>query len=201
TRKYDHITPVLASLHWLPVQARADFKVLLLTYKALHGLAPPHITEMLTQYEPLRSLTSSGGTLLAVPMSSLKSKGDRAFAIRALLLWNDLPEEISSQIQCLLLNLFLKPIFYRLAFVMSSLNCPLSCFYCLIRICCLFICLFISVLLALFFFYFLFYILVFTCSFVYHLCSCFLGSLTELFLNILSCSCFACLSAVIQSIL
>jgi hypothetical protein len=48
TNTFDHITPVLAwlplfflsSLHWLPVKARADFKVLLLTYKALHGLTP-----------------------------------------------------------------------------------------------------------------------------------------------------------------
>ncbi|KAF7655041.1 hypothetical protein LDENG_00061700 [Lucifuga dentata] len=46
---------------------------------------------MLTPYEPVRSLTSLGGTL---PKSRLKSKGDRAFAIRALLLWNNLPEEI-----------------------------------------------------------------------------------------------------------
>ena len=28
TRKYDHITPVLRDLHWLPVRHRIDFKVL-----------------------------------------------------------------------------------------------------------------------------------------------------------------------------
>uniref|UniRef100_A0AAQ6IB00 Reverse transcriptase domain-containing protein n=1 Tax=Anabas testudineus TaxID=64144 RepID=A0AAQ6IB00_ANATE len=39
-RKYDHITPVLASLHWLPVCFRIDFKILLITFKALHGLSP-----------------------------------------------------------------------------------------------------------------------------------------------------------------
>ncbi|KAF7653160.1 hypothetical protein LDENG_00086720 [Lucifuga dentata] len=33
TRKFDHITPILASLYWLPVQAGADFMVLFLTYK------------------------------------------------------------------------------------------------------------------------------------------------------------------------
>ena len=38
TSRFCHITPVLASLHWLTVQARDDFKVLLLTYKALNGL-------------------------------------------------------------------------------------------------------------------------------------------------------------------
>ncbi len=37
TRKYEHITPVLRSLHWLPVTVRIDFKVLLLVYKSLNG--------------------------------------------------------------------------------------------------------------------------------------------------------------------
>ena len=41
SKKCDHITSVLASLHWLPVKARAGFKDLLLPYKALHGLVPP----------------------------------------------------------------------------------------------------------------------------------------------------------------
>ena len=35
--KYDHIQPVLKSLHWLPVKARIDFKTLLVTHKALNG--------------------------------------------------------------------------------------------------------------------------------------------------------------------
>ena len=38
-RKFDHITPVLKDLHWLPVEQRIEYKVLLLTYKALHGKA------------------------------------------------------------------------------------------------------------------------------------------------------------------
>ena len=33
--KYEHITPVLADLHWLPVAARIDFKIAVLTFKAL----------------------------------------------------------------------------------------------------------------------------------------------------------------------
>ncbi|KAK0141521.1 hypothetical protein N1851_021326 [Merluccius polli] len=41
TRSRDHITPVLRTLHWLPVKHRITFKILLLTYKALHHLPPP----------------------------------------------------------------------------------------------------------------------------------------------------------------
>ena len=39
TRKQEHITPILIGLHWLPVRFRIIFKILLLTYKALNGLA------------------------------------------------------------------------------------------------------------------------------------------------------------------
>lgn len=35
-----HVTPVLKSLHWLPVVYRVQFKILVLTFRALHGQAP-----------------------------------------------------------------------------------------------------------------------------------------------------------------
>ncbi len=41
-RKREQITPILASLHWLPVHFRIDFKVLVLVYKSLKGLAPSY---------------------------------------------------------------------------------------------------------------------------------------------------------------
>ncbi|KAK0153511.1 hypothetical protein N1851_004796 [Merluccius polli] len=46
-RKYDHITPILASLHWFPITARSDFKVRLLAYKTLHGLAPSYLKDLI----------------------------------------------------------------------------------------------------------------------------------------------------------
>ena len=42
-KKTDHITPVLLNLHWLPVQSRKTYKILLLTYKALNGMASIYI--------------------------------------------------------------------------------------------------------------------------------------------------------------
>ncbi|KAF7254778.1 hypothetical protein EYD10_00571, partial [Varanus komodoensis] len=33
---YVHMTPVLCQLHWLPIEVRAQFKVLVMTYKALN---------------------------------------------------------------------------------------------------------------------------------------------------------------------
>jgi len=48
TKKFDHITPVLSNLHWLPIEHRVIFKVVLFTYKALHGLAPDYLANLLT---------------------------------------------------------------------------------------------------------------------------------------------------------
>ena len=56
-----HITPVFTSLQWLPLCFRIDFKILLINFKARHGLAPDYITDMLTPDEPVRSLRSAGG--------------------------------------------------------------------------------------------------------------------------------------------
>ena len=38
TRKHEHISPILRSLHWLPSSERIDFKLLLLTFKSLNEL-------------------------------------------------------------------------------------------------------------------------------------------------------------------
>ncbi len=52
TRKYDHISPVMSTLHWLPIKHRIDFKMLLITYKALNGLASQYLSELLSHYSP-----------------------------------------------------------------------------------------------------------------------------------------------------
>ena len=51
TRIMDHITPVLMNLHCLPVEQRIQYKLLIQVYKALNGLAPEYITDLLKAYE------------------------------------------------------------------------------------------------------------------------------------------------------
>jgi hypothetical protein len=41
SRKRDHITPTLFKLHWLPIQERIMFKILLITYKPWPGTVWP----------------------------------------------------------------------------------------------------------------------------------------------------------------
>ena len=67
TSSYSHITPVLKNLHWLPVNYRVQFKILMHTYKALHGQAPGYISDMLNVYQPRRTLQSMDSVTLEVP--------------------------------------------------------------------------------------------------------------------------------------
>lgn len=52
----EHITPILQHLHWLPVRQRIAYKVNVLTYRSLHGLAPPYLSDLIKPYLPTRSL-------------------------------------------------------------------------------------------------------------------------------------------------
>jgi len=56
SRKYYHITPILQSLHWLPIKFCISYKILLLAYKALNVLATVYLTNLLSRYNPTRSL-------------------------------------------------------------------------------------------------------------------------------------------------
>ncbi|ROJ36101.1 RING finger protein 166 [Anabarilius grahami] len=91
TRNYDHISPVLSSLHWLPVKHRIDFKILLITYKALNGLAPQYLSELLMHYSPSRLLRSQNSGQLIIPRISKSTAGGRSFSYLAPKLWNNLP--------------------------------------------------------------------------------------------------------------
>ena len=93
--KFDHITPVLCRLHWLPVRYRVMFKMLLLVYKALHANAPPYITRLLKAKPVGRySLRSDTEDMLVVPKTTWKTFGDRDFFKAGPSLWNKLPDAI-----------------------------------------------------------------------------------------------------------
>ena len=62
-----HITPILISLHWLPVAYRIQFKILTLTYRALQGQAPAYVADKLHPPSPACSLRSNKLNLLSVP--------------------------------------------------------------------------------------------------------------------------------------
>ena len=110
--KFSHVRPWLCDLHWLAVHQRIKFKLLLISYKALHGLAPIYLSKLLTLKSPSQSyrLCSSHDTmLLCYPLCKTKiTLGDRAFVSAAPKLWNDLPPSIKHASSTDILKNFLK---------------------------------------------------------------------------------------------
>ena len=97
--RYCRITLLLKSLHWLPVRYRIVFKILLITFKAVHDLAPAYISELISVRESAGRyyLRSNNGLRLNYSLcKSLVTLVDRSFHVAAPILWNDLPSEIRS---------------------------------------------------------------------------------------------------------
>ena len=91
TPRYSHITPVMVDLHRLPVKFRIIFKVILFTFKAVHGIAPSYINSLLSLKQSRYNVRSVGNNTLArSKIKSAKTTGDRAFAVVAPVLWNAL---------------------------------------------------------------------------------------------------------------
>ena len=95
-RKYDHIQAYMCDLHWLPIEYRIQYKILLLTYKARHPdqLAPVYLKELLEECPPPRSPRAEKSHLLKIPKYRLETFGGRSFAVAAPSLWNTLPRHL-----------------------------------------------------------------------------------------------------------
>ena len=93
--KFESSKPLLRELHWLPISRRIDYKVLLITYKALNSLSPDYISALLSPANSLNSLRSAQDvTLLNIDITRSRKMGDRAFSIYAPRIWNAIPREI-----------------------------------------------------------------------------------------------------------
>ena len=104
-------------MHWLPVRQRIVFKILLYTFKALHGATPMYLTELISPYIPRRAIRSADQLLLEQPTHKLKSIGLRAFSsVCAPYLWNSLPFEIKSSASVSIFKAKLKTYLFRQAY-------------------------------------------------------------------------------------
>ena len=93
--RLESATPLLNTLHWLPVKKRIIFKTLLYVYKVLNGLAPAYLTQFISLYTvPREGLRSAKDTLrLNVPRTQLKIS-DGSFSSFGPKNWNKLPVPI-----------------------------------------------------------------------------------------------------------
>ena len=95
--KRAHVSALLRDrLHWLRVPQRIEYKLCLLVYKALHGMAPVYLSELCHPVRENVALTghrSAARGDLQVPGTNTNF-GRHAFAFAGPHTWNLLPAEI-----------------------------------------------------------------------------------------------------------
>ena len=98
-QKYDHVTPLIRDrLHWLRVPQRIEFKLCLLTFKSLRGMAPRYLADLCGS----TSAAETGYNLRSATHGDLRVRrvctkfGDRAFSVAGPRVWNKLPMDIRS---------------------------------------------------------------------------------------------------------
>ena len=57
--KQNRISPLLMSLHWLPINARIEYKLSVICHSFFLGLSPIYLSDLLSVYTPRRNLCSS----------------------------------------------------------------------------------------------------------------------------------------------
>ena len=96
TRRSDHITLVLAGLHWLPVTAGISFEIALLTFKAITTEKPKYLTEMLDFQTTSKTLRSSSRNHLHVNVvRTVFASQSFRHTIAAPSVWNNRPTQWS----------------------------------------------------------------------------------------------------------
>ena len=118
TRKYDRISPVLYEPHWLPVFYRIYFKILIITFKAIHGMSPSYIGDLVSVRScSAYSLRLSYTIVLECPMGRmLATLGAILFYTAAPTLWNSLPTHIHEIKSLGAIKRHVKTHLFRLAF-------------------------------------------------------------------------------------
>ena len=78
------------------ISLRIDYKILLLTFKCIYGLAPTYLSDLISiKSNSLYNLRSTGKLLLDHPKGKmLTTLGARSFSAAAPKLWNELPVEL-----------------------------------------------------------------------------------------------------------
>ena len=86
--KYEHVTTILRELHWLPVESRIHFKIMVLVHTG-----PVYLQENVNMYKSGRSLRSQSDRLLTRPRTRSRA-GDATFVSAAADMWNTLPLDL-----------------------------------------------------------------------------------------------------------
>ena len=85
--KFSGSTPLLKSLHWLPIKFRIQFKICTFVFRCLDDGQPSYLSSLLFSADSVKHLRSNNTNKLKVPRIRTKL-GARAFSVSGPTLWN-----------------------------------------------------------------------------------------------------------------
>ena len=92
-RKYDHITPLLKELKWLPVAKQLYYRNAIVAFKCMTGSAPEYLSEKFVKRVEISNRTTRNSQKLNIPFFKTAS-GQRTFYYRIVKLWNELDSSL-----------------------------------------------------------------------------------------------------------
>jgi hypothetical protein len=93
--KFDHITPALRELNWLPVEKLLLERETVMVYKCLNGLAHDYIVETFIKRSDIHDRSTRNHDLLDIPLYRTAA-GQRTFNYRGAKIWNDLDDKLKN---------------------------------------------------------------------------------------------------------
>ena len=116
---FENSTSALKHLHWLPIRQRIHFKIAVLVFKCIKGLAPTYLSDLLQpkqSREGLRSSNTPASPIFVIPFNKNKTFLDRSFAFSGPFIWNNLPHHVRHSDTLGIFKKHLKTYLFRQAF-------------------------------------------------------------------------------------
>ena len=95
TRKFDHITPALRDLRWLPIKQKLFFRDAVIAFKCMTGQAPHYLSDQFTTRLAVTGRAIRSCQLLNIPLYK-SSTGQRPFYYLMVHIWNNLDSTLKT---------------------------------------------------------------------------------------------------------
>ena len=95
TRKFDHVTPILKQLRWLPVARQLEYRSAIMAFKCSAGYVPKYLSSKFSKRLEISQRKTRNCDNLNIPFCKF-STGQRSFHYRTIKLWNALEANLKN---------------------------------------------------------------------------------------------------------
>lgn len=105
-RKYDHVSPALKSLNWIPVKSKLYLRDAAMAFKCMMGLVPEYLSNKFILRGSISGRVTRSSQQLNIPLCKTAT-GQKSFYYRIVNVWNAITHELKSSLGVTSLNVIL----------------------------------------------------------------------------------------------